>query len=132
MSRSVRFLDVIADRFPTFEKRTQIRQASAVIWRFIGSSGKAPLLPRQTDSGGQGEGPVKGEELFVQFASGAVDPQRRFQKKQFPFADDIRNVVVGICFAYKAIADSRQLDGYFIVACSFQRQKGEQKSSSDG
>ena len=33
LSRSVRILDVIADRFPTFEKRTQIRQAPAVIRR---------------------------------------------------------------------------------------------------
>lgn len=132
LSRSVRILDVIADRFPTFEKRAQIRQASAVIWRFIGSSGKASPLPRQMDAGGQGEGPVKGEELFVQFASGAVDPQRRFQKKQFPFADDIRNVVVVVRFAQKNAADSCQLDGYFIMACYFQRQKGEQKSSSDG
>ena len=116
---SVRILDVIADRFLTFEKRAQIRQASAVIWRFIGSSGKASPLPRQMDAGGQGEGPVKGQELFVQFASGAVDPQRRFQKKQFPFADNMRNVVVIVWFAQKTVADSRQLDGCFILACSF-------------
>ena len=124
---SVRILDVIADRFLTFEKRAQIRQASAVIWRFIGSSGKASPLPRQMDAGGQGEGPVKGQELFVQFASGAVDPQRRFQKKQFPFADNMRNVVVIVWFAQKTVADSRQLDGCFILACSFSKAKRETK-----
>ena len=79
------------------------------------------------DAGGQGEGPVKGQELFVQFASGAVDPQRRFQKKQFPFADNMRNFVVIVWFAQKTVADSRQLDGCFILACSFSKAKRETK-----
>ena len=125
LSRSVRILDVIADRFLTFEKRAQIRQAPAVIWRFIVSSGRAPLFPRQTNTGGQG--PVKGEELFIQFASGADDSQRRFQKEQLSFADDTRNVVVVVRFAQKTVADSRQLDGCFILACSFSKAKRETK-----
>ena len=127
---SVRILGIFADGFSAFEKRAQIRQAPAVIWRFIVSSGRAPLFPRQTNTGGQG--PVKGEELFIQFASGADDSQRRFQKEQLSFADNMRNVVVIVRFAQKTVADSCQLDGYFIMACYFQRQKGKQKSSSDG
>ena len=42
-------------------------------------------------------------------------------------ADNMRNVVVIVWFAQKTVADSRQLDGCFILACSFSKAKRETK-----